>query len=112
MYHSCMRLAAATVLLAFTCAGGEPRSRPIVRSQYDLIVAGGEVVDGTGRARFRADVGIRGDVIVKIGDLSKGTANVRLDARGSAHRSEPRRKNTAGRDDGSDGRRTFARSAQ
>src|SRR5215212_4519548 len=82
MYHSCMRLAAATVLLAFTCAGGEPRSRPVVRSQYDLIVAGGEVADGTGRARFRADVGIRGDRIVKIGDLSKATATLRLDARG------------------------------
>ncbi|NLC59007.1 MAG: D-aminoacylase [Armatimonadetes bacterium] len=34
------------------------------------ILSGGTVVDGTGAARFRADVGIEGDSIVAIGDLS------------------------------------------
>ncbi|HWW60352.1 MAG TPA: D-aminoacylase, partial [Thermoanaerobaculia bacterium] len=81
-----MRLAAAAVLLAFTCAeSGDAPGRaaaPGVRPQYDLIIAGGDVVDGTGRARVHADVGIRGDSIAKIGDLSKATATTRLDARG------------------------------
>ena len=35
-------------------------------TEYDLVVSGGTVVDGTGGARYPADVGIRGDRIVAI----------------------------------------------
>jgi N-acyl-D-amino-acid deacylase len=48
----------------------------------DLIVAGGRVVDGTGAPWFRADVGVRGDTIAAIGDLSDAPARRRLDAAG------------------------------
>ncbi|MFC4278754.1 N-acyl-D-amino-acid deacylase family protein [Achromobacter aloeverae] len=37
---------------------------------YDLILQGGDVVDGTGAPRRRADVGIRGGRIAAIGDLA------------------------------------------
>ena len=37
--------------------------------RYDLVISGGEVIDGTGSDRFRADVGIIGDRIAAIGDL-------------------------------------------
>jgi N-acyl-D-amino-acid deacylase len=47
---------------------------------YDLIFAGGCVVDGTGAPWFRADVGIVGDRIVAVGDLSKSPATRRIDA--------------------------------
>ena len=47
---------------------------------YDVILAGGRVVDGTGAPWFRADVGIRGDRIAAIGDLSKAQAQRRIDA--------------------------------
>src|SRR5256712_12296969 len=40
----------------------------------DLKLEGAQVVDGTGAAGSRADVGIRADVIVAVGDLSSETA--------------------------------------
>ena len=47
----------------------------------DILIRGGEVIDGTGHARVREDVGIRGDTIVAIGDLSRQTAKTTIDAR-------------------------------
>jgi dihydroorotase/N-acyl-D-amino-acid deacylase len=49
---------------------------------YDLVVAGGRVVDGTGAPWFRADVGVIGDRIVAVGDLSHAKAKRRIDASG------------------------------
>jgi N-acyl-D-amino-acid deacylase len=51
---------------------------------FDLIVSGGRVVDGTGAPWFLADVGVRGDRIAAVGDLSKATAGRRVDAQGLA----------------------------
>lgn len=41
---------------------------------YDILIRGGDVVDGTGSARRRADVGIRGDRVVAIGELADDAA--------------------------------------
>ncbi len=49
---------------------------------YDVIVAGGHVIDGAGNPWFRADVGIRGDTVAAVGDLSQASARVRIDAKG------------------------------
>lgn len=51
-------------------------------ADYDLIVSGGRVVDGTGAPWFRADVGIRGDRIAAIGGLARASAARRVDAAG------------------------------
>ena len=48
----------------------------------DLKITGGWVVDGTGAPRRRADVGIVGDRIALIGDLSGHTAQRLFDASG------------------------------
>ncbi|NCW45791.1 MAG: D-aminoacylase, partial [Gemmatimonadaceae bacterium] len=38
-------------------------------ARYDVILRGGTVIDGTGAAPRRADVAIRGDRIVLVGDV-------------------------------------------
>ena len=48
---------------------------------YDVVFAGGRVADGSGKPMFVADVGIRGDRIAALGDLSKSVAKRRIDAR-------------------------------
>lgn len=58
--------------MAGLCLGQKPA--------YDLIFAGGRVVDGTGAPWFRADVAVVGDRVAAIGDLSKTGARRRVDA--------------------------------
>src|SRR5512138_2352806 len=44
---------------------------------YDLVIRGGTVVDGSGLPRYRADVGIRGDRIARIGTIhTRGRAEI------------------------------------
>ena len=47
-----------------------------------MVIANGRVVDGTGAPWFRADVGITGDRITAIGNLSSARAVTRIDAAG------------------------------
>ena len=51
-------------------------------TDYDLIISGGKVVDGTGAPWFRADVGIRDDRIAALGNLENASASRRVDATG------------------------------
>jgi N-acyl-D-amino-acid deacylase len=59
---------------------------PLVHAKdgYDVVIRGGTVYDGSGAPPSRADVGIRGDTIVAVGDLSKAQAKTVVDARGLA----------------------------
>jgi dihydroorotase/N-acyl-D-amino-acid deacylase len=50
--------------------------------QFDLLIKGGKVVDGSGRAAYTADVAIKNDRVVKIGNLEQATATRTIDARG------------------------------
>lgn len=49
---------------------------------YDLIVRGGDVVDGTGLSRRRVDVGVRDGRVVALARLAGATAREEIDASG------------------------------
>ena len=55
-----------------------------IPNSFDLIIAGGEVVDGTGGPRRRADIGVIADRVAAVGDLSQAQAKERVDATGLA----------------------------
>jgi N-acyl-D-amino-acid deacylase len=59
-------------------ATGEPLAR------YDVIIRGGTIYDGSGTAGLRADLGINGDRIAALGDLSGSDAAQVVDASGMA----------------------------
>jgi N-acyl-D-amino-acid deacylase len=50
------------------------------RPRFDVIIANGRIVNGTGAPWFRGDVGITGDRITAIGALGDATAGVKVDA--------------------------------
>jgi N-acyl-D-amino-acid deacylase len=51
---------------------------------FDVLIKDGTVYDGTGAAPIKADVAIKGDRIVAIGNLKNATADTVIDARGLA----------------------------
>ena len=57
---------------------------PLEQQTLDWIIRGGNVYDGSGGPARRADLGVRGDTIVAIGDLSEFRAKATIDANGLA----------------------------
>ena len=54
------------------------------RGGFDVLIKNGTVYDGTGQRPRRADVGIRGDRVVSVGNLSSARARTIVDAEGLA----------------------------
>jgi N-acyl-D-amino-acid deacylase len=52
------------------------------QESYDLLIINGRVMDGTGNPWFRADVGVKGNEIVKVGRIDSRNAKKIIDARG------------------------------
>jgi N-acyl-D-amino-acid deacylase len=50
------------------------------RPRFDVVIANGRIVDGTGAPWFRGDIGIVGDRITAIGALGDSTAAAKVDA--------------------------------
>ncbi len=71
------RSSALVLLLTCLLAGCNTSAQ-----RFDLIIRGGEVVDGTGQPPRRADVGVAGDRITQIGDLANVAAGRVIDATG------------------------------
>src|ERR671911_517487 len=75
------KLLSLTLILALSATALAQRRNP---ASFDVIIKGGTVYDGSGRQPKRADVGLRGDRIATIGDLSRATATTVVDATGLA----------------------------
>ncbi len=50
-------------------------------AKFDILIKNGHVIDGTGRPRFKADVGVKDGKIASVGELS-GSADKVIDAAG------------------------------
>jgi N-acyl-D-aspartate/D-glutamate deacylase len=68
---------AVSAVLVTMLACTSPQDPP-----FDVLITGGEVLDGTGAAAVRADVGIRGDRVEAIGALAGRSAAKTIDATG------------------------------
>ena len=70
-----------TIVLAMLA---QERSQSPAPADFDVIIRGGTVYDGTGAAPRQADVAICGDRIAAIGDLNTARARTIVDAKGLA----------------------------
>jgi N-acyl-D-amino-acid deacylase len=71
-----MRTLVISLLLLAACSSATPQA------PYDLLIAGGSIVDGDGTPPVTADVGIRDGRLVAIGNLQSAQARRRIDAAG------------------------------
>ena len=71
-WHWCSQSSSASSWLV----AGPSAQRP----RFDVVIANGRIVDGTGSPWFRGDVGIVGDRIAAIGALATPPPAVRIDA--------------------------------
>ncbi len=76
-----MKIAGRLVPLLLLAVPGAPADNAV---RYDVVIRGGTVYDGTGAPGRRADVGLRGDEVAAVGDLSSARGKEELDARGMA----------------------------
>ena len=71
-------------VFAAACTATPPQpTAPARTSDFDVVITGGRLIDGTGAPWFEGDVGIVGDQITAIGKLGGRSAATRLDAAGA-----------------------------
>jgi N-acyl-D-amino-acid deacylase len=74
----------ASVFLTIVCTMFAQHPSPSPPADFDVIIKGGTVYDGTGAEARQADVAIRGDRIEGIGDFKTAKAKTIIDAKGLA----------------------------
>ncbi len=76
--------AAAMLACLIAATQGRAQAPPPTAAPLDVIIRGGMLYDGTGRPPVRSDVGVQGDAIARLGDLSAERAEIEIDATGQA----------------------------
>ncbi len=74
----------AVSISVFTACAPAHRATVNEANAFDLVLEGGSVWKGSGSHPFTSDIGIRGDRIAAIGELSGLPAETRIDVRGLA----------------------------
>ena len=77
MFRSAFAAIVSTALIIVSPAAA-------AQADYDLVIRNGTIYDGQGGEPYPADVAIRGDRIVAVGDLSGATSKAELEAKGLA----------------------------
>ncbi len=72
---------ASRIVLMLTCLTFAACASP---PEYDTVIRGGMVYDGSGAPPVRADVGLRADTIAAVGDLGEARGRTEIDATGLA----------------------------
>ncbi len=74
--------AAFLVTGALLCSACQPQADDEALGRYDVLITNAQIVDGTGSPGYAGDVGIRGQRIAALGDLSASEAERVIDAAG------------------------------
>jgi adenine deaminase len=85
-------VAIAAVLLLSACAAQAPslprttqvETRRAIEYDYDILIKGGTIYDGSGGKPYVADIGVKDGLINAVYPKLKGDAAVEIDARGRA----------------------------
>ena len=82
MIKPCVSLALLFIFVIAQGFSALPTKVHAALPPYDIVIRNGRVIDGSGRPGFNADVAIKGDRIVRIGNLRGAKASREIDARG------------------------------
>src|SRR5215217_5373201 len=82
MTLSSLVLVLVSGLLLFYIWRRSTKPAPGCAGEFELLITGAEIIDGSGRPPFRADVGINNKRIVCVGDLSSAKGHTTIDATG------------------------------
>jgi N-acyl-D-amino-acid deacylase len=74
-----LRCAVFALVLAFSSSQVQAQTSV---SAFDIVITGGHIIDGTGSPWYSGDVGIRGDKVAAIGNLSTTSRKRTIDAAG------------------------------
>lgn len=69
-------IALLTIAMLLASVGFTNTQQP----EFDLLIKNGQIIDGSGKRRYKADLAIKGDRIVRIGQLQNATAARVVDA--------------------------------
>ncbi|MEA1883570.1 MAG: amidohydrolase family protein, partial [Thermotogota bacterium] len=78
MFKRWLIIFSTIIIVMFSLSGCESDSY----GKFDILVKNGKIIDGTGNPSFYGDIGIIGDSIVVVGDLSGKNATKIIDAQG------------------------------